>query len=454
MKVGVLTAGVLLALCLAPGVARAQLFEKTDTKTEVELGRAGGREMEAQIPPSKNRAMHERVRRIGQALVAALPEKAYPYEFKVLASPEFNAVCFPGGIMYVFEGLLNRLPDDDAVAYVMGHEITHASHRHWANQTRKTSRDFVLGLAFNVLTRTNAGTDTAALLSYSYSRGDESDADRTGMELMWAAGYDPEKALAAPRVMAELEKASGGGTPPYLRTHPHPKDRIKNLTELAARLKQRPRPTRDGTAGASTANVTAAVTALTGALPAVTSAPNPYFPLVVGAEWTYQVSGGSGGTSHYTVRIPGALPRTTGNDSSESAPRPDGGISVFRGVTVLGRGTEVPFQIFTTASEVWRRNRPMASDSAWRVDHLLDLEEGSPIERDSVTFTRLPAETVSTPSGVFPDARKVRRKNAKFTVDLWYVPGVGLVKTYCAETGITETLQSYKVPTIAKDAPP
>lgn len=434
---------LLFAICfLSSPVAHAQLFEKTDTNSEIERGREGARAIEAQIPPSKNRAMQERVRRIGAALVAALPEKAYPYEFKVLASPEFNAICLPGGFMYVFEGLLTRLPDDDAVAYVMGHEITHASHRHWASETRKTSRDWALGVLFDIATRSNVGTETAARLSYAYSREYEADADRTGLELMWTAGYDPDKALAAPRMMAELEAASGRRIPPYMRSHPHPKDRLRDLEALSGRLKARPRPSRKGDVASETIPTVDAITMLAGSVPNVASGDNTFYPLVVGANWTYDVAGGVGGSSRYTVRIAGKM----ANPDQDGAAN----VTVFRAVTVLGRGVEVPFQILATPKEVWRRNRPTAKDSLWYMEHFVELEADQTADRSGTSYQRLPSETVSTPCGVFESALKVRRKSQKYTMDLWYARGVGVVKTYCVETGVTEVLAAYTIPAASK----
>src|SRR5439155_14616378 len=106
-------------------------FEPTDAKSEIDLGREAARLVEHNIPLSRDGAMQERVKRIGSALIETLPVKAYPYEFKVLAASEFNAFALPGGFMYVNEGLLTRLPDDNAVAFVMAHELAHTSHRHW-----------------------------------------------------------------------------------------------------------------------------------------------------------------------------------------------------------------------------------------------------------------------------------------------------------------------------------
>src|SRR5690348_8978540 len=87
---------IILTSCY-PLTVQAQVFERTDPQKEIELGREAAREVEKQIPLSRDRAMQERVQRIGRALVESLPQKAYPYEFKVLASPDINAFSLPGG---------------------------------------------------------------------------------------------------------------------------------------------------------------------------------------------------------------------------------------------------------------------------------------------------------------------------------------------------------------------
>jgi predicted Zn-dependent protease len=67
-----------------------------------------------------------------------------------------------------------------------------------------------------------------------YSRSDELEADRVGMDYMTQAGYDPSAMLGVMRVLAEASR--GGGTPVMLSTHPYPEQRVEEIKRyLAAR---------------------------------------------------------------------------------------------------------------------------------------------------------------------------------------------------------------------------
>lgn len=421
----------LAAFFAVAGVAHAQLFEKTDTQREIELGRQAAREFELKTPLSKNTTMRERVKRIGESLVAAMPQKPYPYEFKVAADPAFNAFCLPGGFMYVNEALLTRLTDDAALAYVMGHEITHATHRHWANNLRKTSREAVLGMVFDIALKTDLGSQIVALRSIAYGRTQESDADTGGLELAWRAGYSPDGALIAIRAMQEEEEKSGNNTPAYLRSHPHPRDRFASVKELGTRLKTQQRPI--SSTILETVGVNEQIATLTGNIPVVSSKNNDWYPLSVGNSWTYRVEGKDGTTSQYTVRIVGALPGEK--------------VTAYRAVTVLDSSNEIPFLLCSGESEVWRRNRPTDTRSQWKKEYGFDMDETV----DATTFVRQNAESISLPCGIFTDTYQLQRKDDRYTKTLTFGRGIGLLQTICVENGITETLIAYKVvPTTTK----
>lgn len=184
-----------------------------------------------------------RVQKVGARLVAALPEderKTWNFQFNAIDSKEINAFALPGGPIYIFTGLLDKLTNDDELAGVLGHEMTHVYDEHWANQVA-ADQERVAGLSILLgATKASNAAYTAAsvvnsLVNLRYSRKEEDQADEGGLNLMVKAGYDPNGMLQLFKV---LEEAGGsGGTPAFLMDHPLTSDRIRKTEERIAKMK-------------------------------------------------------------------------------------------------------------------------------------------------------------------------------------------------------------------------
>jgi len=418
--------------------AQADLTARTDPQAEIELGRQVAREVERQHPLSPDRASQERVRRVGHAVLDQVEPRVYPYEFKVLANPEVNAFALPGGFIYVHEGLLARIPDDNALGFVLAHEATHVAHRHIAGMIEKMKGVELVAIIASVAAARRGGATSdvtnqvaalaMALVQASYSREDENDADATAMEYLWQAGYDLDGGPAAMRMIQEIER--GHSVPRYLRSHPPAADRLARVQALAKKLARR-RRAQDASAVGAAPPSDLRPSPLVGDLSSVAVAANPWFPLAVGNEWTYEVKGARG-KSAYVLRIIGAIPA--------------GEHTVYAAETVLGTQTSVPCQLVTTAGQVWRRSR-LSADDAWRLEMDTDVASDSPQARDDWEYRLLGIEDISVPCGSFSAARKIQKQggNPVATLHLWFVEGIGLVKRQTVESGVTETLVRYHV---------
>jgi len=192
---------------------------------------------------SDERARH--FQRIGARLVAALPSKdrnTWDYRFHVLDSKEINAFALPGGPMFMFTGLMDRVHSDDELAAVTGHEMTHVRKQHWAKAAAKQKeRSLGLGILLG-LTKAGQGWQLAAgavdtIVGLHYSRGEEDEADAGGLQNMVDAGYDPQGMLD---LFHTLQTSSGGrGEPPrFLSDHPLTSDRIRKTQERIAKLRR------------------------------------------------------------------------------------------------------------------------------------------------------------------------------------------------------------------------
>jgi predicted Zn-dependent protease len=157
----------------------------------------------------------------------------WKWEINVQTSEDVNAYCMPGGKIMVYSGLIEGLDATDAeLAAVIGHEIAHALREH---SRERISRAYAEQLALTgVAVATGASDTTMALASQvsavtftlPHSREQEAEADRIGLELMARAGFDPNASISLWQKMA---KASGGGPPEFLSTHPASGSRIKDL---------------------------------------------------------------------------------------------------------------------------------------------------------------------------------------------------------------------------------
>jgi predicted Zn-dependent protease len=179
----------------------------------------------------------QRLRAIGERIIPLAREcnpraKSWKWEVLLVSSNQINAFCMPGGKIAFFTGILEKLSlTDDEVAVILGHEIAHATQEHAREQMGKrfaTRGAIEIGAA--ILGLGNAGRTVAdlggQLLSLSYGREDELEADRIGIVLGARAGYDPRAGISLWQKMA---KAAQGGAPQFLSTHPSGPNRIRDI---------------------------------------------------------------------------------------------------------------------------------------------------------------------------------------------------------------------------------
>jgi len=193
----------------------------------------------------------EMVRRVGGRLTAAITNyyssqgkanvlEGYQWEYNLVDSKEVNAWCMPGGKIVVYTGLLPITQNEAALAVVMGHEITHALAQHGNERMSMGLVQQLGGVALSVaLANKPAETQSMFMNAYGigsqvgvtlpFSRKDEYEADKFGLNFAAMAGYNPQEAIP---LWERMEKAGGGNKPPeFLSTHPAEGNRIARLKE-------------------------------------------------------------------------------------------------------------------------------------------------------------------------------------------------------------------------------
>ena len=209
-------------------------------KQEVQIGRQGAARAVQRYGIVKDKAMLRRVKSLGRKLSANAQRKNIKYQFSVLNSKEVNAMAFPGGYVFFTKGIVKRM-DDELLAFVAGHVISHVEHRDSVKAIESAQRRrvgmallqrFVRGADSN-LSRSLMGM-TDAVVSNRYSQSAEFAADRNGIFLMAAAGYNPYKSVDA---LKALQKLGGKDMPGFLNsllsTHPITSDRIERAQAIA-----------------------------------------------------------------------------------------------------------------------------------------------------------------------------------------------------------------------------
>lgn len=172
-----------------------------------------------------------------------------PVDFAIQDSSVPNAWAIPGYVVMT-RGLLANLNNEAEFVYVMGHEMGHVSARHSASQMSKGMlTQMLLGGAGIALAGTDysdaaltLGSLGGSLLLLKYSRSDELEADRLGVQYMTRLGYDSHNALNAQRNIEKIgndyvrsigqEPSEQSFFQDLLSTHPRTSVRVEEMQNI------------------------------------------------------------------------------------------------------------------------------------------------------------------------------------------------------------------------------
>ncbi|MGV8941251.1 MAG: M48 family metalloprotease [Lysobacter sp.] len=194
---------------------------------------------------------------LGTRLGASSDRPSQPFTFFMLRERQINAFATLGGYIGVNAGLVLAADREDEVAGVLAHEISHVTQQHVLRGVERAQRDqlpILLAMLGAVVAAQAAGGSSAgeatqaAVVSamglaqqrqINYTRSNEHEADRIGIQTLARAGYDPQAMSEFFTIMQTRSRVNAAGAydvPDYLMTHPVTTTRISEAKERAERI--------------------------------------------------------------------------------------------------------------------------------------------------------------------------------------------------------------------------
>lgn len=219
---------------------------------EIVLGRAYLRALRNQMPIIKDPPLNNYVRELTTRIVAASDSELPPIRLAIINSGTINAFAVPGGILGINAGLFLYTTTEAELAAVLAHELAHLSQRHYARGIEhrdKTKWATYTGLlaSLALMATSDSSSGIASILAtqaftidanLQFSRQNEREADRVGMESLFNAGFDPRAMPAFFGRLLQSKQFSGTEDYEFLNTHPVTKTRISDSQARADQLSQ------------------------------------------------------------------------------------------------------------------------------------------------------------------------------------------------------------------------
>lgn len=221
-----------------------------DQQKEKFIGEKVYREVHRQMPVLNNPWLEDQLFNVFSQVLSQT-QLSRPIGLVVINDSQINAFAVPGGLFALNTGLITSAKTMDEVVGVMAHEIAHVTQRHYSRSQEAFKGQGLLALAGIVVGALiasqadgNAGAavmlgSQAAIMDkqLAYSRNQEREADRIGMQYMYAAGYNPEGMADFFEIM-NRSTARLSYLPDFWFTHPLTTER---MSEARLRARQLPK---------------------------------------------------------------------------------------------------------------------------------------------------------------------------------------------------------------------
>jgi len=209
---------------------------------------------------------------LGYRLVSYSPQPDQPFTFFIVNDPSINAFALPGGFVGVNAGLITTSTGEDELAAVLAHEISHITQQHLVRAVeaeQKYAPLMVLAMVGAVIASAKSSpnstsnadmgaiataTGLAQQMQINFTRADEEEADRVGIQTLAKANFDPD---AMAEFFQRMQQALRPGfdendVPALLMDHPVTLKRISEAKERALVVKKEETQRRAALASART----------------------------------------------------------------------------------------------------------------------------------------------------------------------------------------------------------
>jgi predicted Zn-dependent protease len=205
-------------------------------KVEYEVGLDLANEVRCQLDLNKEPKAEKILNEAGTRLTACVVNRARKFSFEIIKGDEPNAFALPGGFIFVTNSLMELCQyNQDEVAFILAHEMGHVIRGHAMKRIISNSAIATASRAAPIRGALSGWVRKVGVqfLESAYSQDMESDADKLGVRLIGAAGYDSQACVRLLSRLAELSKPAGqfdlGG---YFSSHPPFNVRIQNINRL------------------------------------------------------------------------------------------------------------------------------------------------------------------------------------------------------------------------------
>ncbi len=221
-------------------------------KEERELSREFLELLKKQLSLIEDPVIVDYVNKVGQKILAVMPEQPFKYQFYVVQQDVYNAFATPAGHIFIYSGLLGAMESEEELAGILAHEICHVTGRHISEKIErsKTANKLALagmiaGILLGVAGAGDAGSavmmGSAAGVSsmmLAYSRGDEEESDQIGLTTLYKAGYRGEGMVTMFEKIRSKQWFGADDIPTYVMTHPAVESRIGDINRRVQNFNQ------------------------------------------------------------------------------------------------------------------------------------------------------------------------------------------------------------------------